>query len=322
MRRFYVLLFVAVGMGMLLAAAQETDTPSIEAAEHDQLGKYLTDSEGRALYLFRNDERGGPSTCYDGCAENWPPVVFEGSLRAGEGVAESLLGTVERDDGSLQATYYGWPLYYFARDEAPGDTNGQGAGDVWFLVSPYGEAVEPRDEATAAGDEGGKPAAAEGVDTEDVTQDEGAERDEAAAEPDDEGGKPAAAKGVDTEDVTQDEAGEKAEPTEEEGDGADGAETEEIPSDVMAQGQSVYRANCATCHGAEGGGGSGPALAGNSRLGNESRVLNQILNGGSFMPPFGGQLSDEEVAAVATHIRNSWGNDFGLTTAEEVSEAR
>lgn len=321
MRRFYALLSVAIGVSISLTAAQDTDAPSIMAAEHAELGQYLTDSEGRALYLFLNDERGGPSTCYDGCAENWPPFVVEDTATAGEGVAESLLGTTEREDGSLQATYYGWPLYYLAQDEAGGDTNGHGAGDVWFLVSPYGEPLAQRDEAETDGDEGGKPAAAEGVDTEDVTQEGGAERDEAETEGD-EGGKPAAAEGVDTEDVTQDEEGEETEPAEEEGDGADGAETDEIPSDVLAQGQSVYRANCASCHGAEGGGGSGPPLAGNSRLENESRMLTQILKGGSFMPPFGDQLSDEEVAAVATHIRNSWGNDFGLTTPEEVSEAR
>ena len=35
-----------------------------------------------------------------------------------------------------------WPLYYFHEDAAAGDTNGQGLGGVWFLVSPTGEAIE------------------------------------------------------------------------------------------------------------------------------------------------------------------------------------
>jgi predicted lipoprotein with Yx(FWY)xxD motif len=61
---------------------------------------------------------------------------------AGEGVDATLLGTITRDDGSTQVTYNGWPLYYFHEDAAPGDTNGQGVGGVWFLVSPEGEAIE------------------------------------------------------------------------------------------------------------------------------------------------------------------------------------
>ena len=35
-----------------------------------------------------------------------------------------------------------WPLYYFANDAAPGDTNGQDVGDVWYVVSPTGEPIE------------------------------------------------------------------------------------------------------------------------------------------------------------------------------------
>ena len=61
---------------------------------------------------------------------------------AGEGVDATLLGTITRDDGSTQVTYNGWPLYYFQDDAAAGDTNGQGLGGVWFLVSPEGEAIE------------------------------------------------------------------------------------------------------------------------------------------------------------------------------------
>jgi len=61
---------------------------------------------------------------------------------AGEGIDESLLGTVERDDGSTQTTYGGWPLYYFAADTAPGDLNGQGVGENWFVIDPSGEVVE------------------------------------------------------------------------------------------------------------------------------------------------------------------------------------
>jgi hypothetical protein len=57
------------------------------------------------------------------------------------GIDEGLLATTERTDDTIQVTYNGHPLYHFAGDEAPGDTNGQNVGDVWFVVSPEGEAL-------------------------------------------------------------------------------------------------------------------------------------------------------------------------------------
>ena len=59
-------------------------------------------------------------------------------------VRAQLLGTVERRDGAKQVTYNGWPLYYYARDQNPGDTNGQdveGFGAEWYLVTPDGNPV-------------------------------------------------------------------------------------------------------------------------------------------------------------------------------------
>ena len=64
-----------------------------------------------------------------------------GDISVGEGVDASLLGSSERTDGSLQATYNGWPLYHFAADDAPGDTNGQLVGDVWFVIGPDGTPI-------------------------------------------------------------------------------------------------------------------------------------------------------------------------------------
>jgi predicted lipoprotein with Yx(FWY)xxD motif len=110
---------------------------AVMVAESDE-GEILVDQEGFALYLFVPDDQ-GESTCYDDCEANWPPLA--GEVEAGEGVDASLLGTTDRTDGTTQATYDGWPLYYFANDAAPGDVNGQGVNDVWFLVSPSGEGI-------------------------------------------------------------------------------------------------------------------------------------------------------------------------------------
>lgn len=123
----------------------EATTPPAEAGvtlevADSELGSILVDEEGRTLYLFLSDA-GGESTCYDECAANWPALEADGEPQAGEGVDTSLLGTTERDDGAVQVTYNGMPLYHYAGDQASGDTNGQGIGDVWYVVSADGEPV-------------------------------------------------------------------------------------------------------------------------------------------------------------------------------------
>ena len=87
------------------------------------------------------------------------------------------------------------------------------------------------------------------------------------------------------------------------------------------QGAQVFVQECAACHGREGQGGFGPTLAGNDELGDAAFVIGRILGGGGGMPAFDG-LSDEEVAAIGTYIRSSWGNDFGPVSAEEVASQR
>ncbi|HZT14474.1 MAG TPA: hypothetical protein VFA19_00875 [Gaiellaceae bacterium] len=104
------------------------------------LGSVLVDATGRTLYLFTPDS-GGTSTCYGQCATTWPPLTVTGTPVAGTGVDASLLGTTTRTDGSVQVTYAGHPLYSFAKDSAPGQTNGEGFGGVWFAVSPSGAKV-------------------------------------------------------------------------------------------------------------------------------------------------------------------------------------
>ena len=59
-----------------------------------------------------------------------------GEPQAGEGTDQALLGTITRSDGTMQVTYNGWPLYYWAQDKAPGDTTGQGVNKVWWVSTP------------------------------------------------------------------------------------------------------------------------------------------------------------------------------------------
>jgi predicted lipoprotein with Yx(FWY)xxD motif len=113
--------------------------PSVMVAETG-LGPILVGPDGMTLYMFVNDGP-GESACYESCANAWPPLLVEGEPVAGEGIDPALLGTTERTDGSLQLTYNGMPLYAYAQDSAPGDTNGQGANGAWYVVNPAGEAV-------------------------------------------------------------------------------------------------------------------------------------------------------------------------------------
>jgi predicted lipoprotein with Yx(FWY)xxD motif len=144
------------------ATEEMTGTPEIEATEEmtgtggaggsamagtvmlsssADFGEILTDGEGRTLYLFTQDTEGA-STCSGGCAEAWPAFTVEGEATAGEGIDQSMLGVITRDDGATQVTYNGHPLYYYADDVNPGDTLGQGRGDVWYLLDAQGNQVE------------------------------------------------------------------------------------------------------------------------------------------------------------------------------------
>ena len=157
------------GFAQAPAAASVT---GINLAESSDMGQYLVDANGMALYLFVPDAQGA-STCYDDCATNWPPVTVESAdalPTLGEGLDQALLGTVERDDGTLQVTYNGWPLYYYLGDMEAGVATGQGLGDNWYVLDATGTAIgqaagAPADD--AGGDGEGEDDGGEGEDDSD-----------------------------------------------------------------------------------------------------------------------------------------------------------
>jgi mono/diheme cytochrome c family protein len=108
--------------------------------------------------------------------------------------------------------------------------------------------------------------------------------------------------------------------------GEDSASDEALFAELMQEGARVY-GNCRGCHGRDGEGqppaqDAAPALAGNFALLSVSSIAVQVIQGGAYMPPFGERLTDRQVAAVATYIRNSFGNSFGIVTEEEVPAVR
>jgi len=135
------LISIAVLVPLLLAACAApaaqpaAPQPTVTTATDAKLGTILTDNKGMTLYLYTKDEP-NVSNCYDQCAQNWPPLlVTTGSPVAAAGLA-GMLGLTTRKDGSKQVTYNGVPLYYWVKDTKPGETTGQGVGNVWFVVPP------------------------------------------------------------------------------------------------------------------------------------------------------------------------------------------
>jgi predicted lipoprotein with Yx(FWY)xxD motif len=118
-------------------------------AVETELGNILVDPDGFTLYVFTQDTE-GESVCNDSCAESWPPVPADTPI--GPDLDGSIFGAVTRADGSEQLTVNGMPLYLFASDEAPGDINGQGVYDVWFVVDADGNMLEAA--AGSTGDDG------------------------------------------------------------------------------------------------------------------------------------------------------------------------
>jgi predicted lipoprotein with Yx(FWY)xxD motif len=115
--------------------------PTVSVREHDELGPILTDADGMTLYLFTNDE-GDTSNCTGGCSDAWPPHTVESQDALVQSVRTDVaLGTIEHPEAGTMVTAAGHPLYYFAQDEEPGDANGQGVNDVWFVLDAEGNAV-------------------------------------------------------------------------------------------------------------------------------------------------------------------------------------
>jgi predicted lipoprotein with Yx(FWY)xxD motif len=116
------------------------------------LNPVVLNGAGFTLYRFDKDTANpSKSNCDGACATTWPPVLVQpGSRIFLDGVSKSQVGVVKRDDGSLQVTIGGWPVYRFSKDTAPGQTNGEGVGGTWFAVSPLGGKILP-----PSGDTGG-----------------------------------------------------------------------------------------------------------------------------------------------------------------------
>jgi predicted lipoprotein with Yx(FWY)xxD motif len=120
------------------------------------LGTILTNSSGMTLYAFAADIRGA-SHCDATCLQYWPPVA-PGSSFAPPADVSAKLGKITGTNGSPQLTVDGWPVYTYAGDHVPGDTNGQGldtSGGLWWAIGTNGQWIKSGGASSSSSSGGG-----------------------------------------------------------------------------------------------------------------------------------------------------------------------
>ncbi|HRE18573.1 MAG TPA: hypothetical protein PLW86_16150 [Rhodocyclaceae bacterium] len=119
------LIFSAVLAGCASTGAR----PAAPVAVMDGM---LVGSNSMTLYTFDKDVAGsGKSVCNGPCATNWPPLfAADGDTASGD------YSIITRDDGKKQWALKGKPLYYWVKDQKPGDKTGDNFNGVWRIVKP------------------------------------------------------------------------------------------------------------------------------------------------------------------------------------------
>jgi predicted lipoprotein with Yx(FWY)xxD motif len=92
----------------------------------------MTGTNGMTLYTFDKDiENSGKSACNGQCATNWPPLAASPDSKNGGDWT-----VITRDDGSKQWAFSGKPLYFYSKDQKPGDVTGDGLNNAWRAFRP------------------------------------------------------------------------------------------------------------------------------------------------------------------------------------------
>jgi predicted lipoprotein with Yx(FWY)xxD motif len=126
----YITLITGCVLGLAVAACADLSYAPVKYTSG-----LMTGTNGMTLYTFDKDVPGsGKSVCNGPCATNWPPLMAAPDSKSGGDWA-----VITRDDGSKQWAWSGKPLYYWSKDQKPGDTTGDGFNNAWRAVRP-----EPR----------------------------------------------------------------------------------------------------------------------------------------------------------------------------------
>jgi predicted lipoprotein with Yx(FWY)xxD motif len=113
-------------------SGRSTAKAIVASAQKAKVGRVIVDAQGRTLYRFTAEAQGRP-VCTGACVSTWLPATVTTASGLPAHVA-----TVKRDDGTLQLTYNGHPLYRYSGDSSTADANGQGVGGQWFVIKAGG----------------------------------------------------------------------------------------------------------------------------------------------------------------------------------------
>ncbi len=96
---------------------------------------------------------------------------------------------------------------------------------------------------------------------------------------------------------------------------------------VEMSGEELFDNVCRGCHMPDGlgasGAGSYPSLAKNPNLQSSGYPITLVVRGQRAMPPFGGMMNDDQIAAVVNYVRTHFGNNYrDAVTAKDVRDAR
>ena len=134
-----VLVLFAVSAVSAGIASADNDSALPISTGQTSLGTFFTGADGHTLYVFKKDES-NVSNCQAECQTVWPALLLsDGQSVAADASIQGTFGMINTPAGT-QVTYNGAPLYYYAGDKLPGDTNGEGIGGVWTVAKPVSSA--------------------------------------------------------------------------------------------------------------------------------------------------------------------------------------
>ncbi|WP_405997297.1 SCO0930 family lipoprotein [Streptomyces sp. NBC_00829] len=123
------------------AGGEAAELAGLSVRKDPKLGEIIVDKNGMTVYRFKKDSAWPmKSACVGECLKKWP-VVAPVDKSDVEGITLKGFSTLNRPDGQKQQSVDCWPIYTFSGDKKPGDTNGQGVGGTWYVVSPQAKLV-------------------------------------------------------------------------------------------------------------------------------------------------------------------------------------
>jgi len=115
----------------------KNNSPTFRVIFKKELGNYLTDGNGRALYYFEQRDMKtvniNPTFNSHGYMGIWQ-IFYKDKIIVPPFLRERDFSVIKRPDGQKQLAYKNCPLYYYNNDLKSHETKGEGIGNMWFVV--------------------------------------------------------------------------------------------------------------------------------------------------------------------------------------------